>query len=438
MIAVAALRQPGAKQRPIRVGRGERLEVRARTDDCSGRRHAGDSGLRHRERSALMRQPFLVVSLTTVIAHGSEAQRLAKPVIDTVNRHIVRVMNGGPTAWSDTNGWKLVYERTVQPPEASPGMLEKPTQVLLLRDGRLVVSQRNPALVRLYDAQGKFIRDIGREGEGPGEYRAPRLALYRDTIVVHDSRLGRAALIAPDGKFVRQFVTNVHYDGPPISVDDRGRMQVSTSRAAGAAFQSQWVYFDLNGRRLDSLVPPEVAKARNWQANIANGVMRQSVPFSPFDFYQFLHDGSVDTAALIAISSSLPATGATPCACSVAPTSAPSRFRRRCAIRSSRRSPETKTSGGSQPRATSRAPMPSGVGCRSTRTATPGSCRVARPGRRRSGSTCSTRRAGFSARCRRPSPLFVRVLVGRSYRGARPRQGRTAAGPHLRIDRRGH
>ena len=234
-----------------------------------------------------------VVSLCALTSMPASAQRLAKPTIDTVNHHILRVMNAGSSAWIDTNGWKLVYERTVQPSESSPGMLEKPTQVLLLPDGRVVVAQRDPALIKLYDAKGQFVRNIGREGEGPGEYRAPKLALYRDTIVVHDARLGRAALITADGRFVRQFLTNVHFDGPPISVDTRGRLRVETNRASAGPLESQWVYFDLNGNRLDSIIPPVAAKARNWEAQVPGGFMRQSVPFSPFNLYEFRPDGTV-------------------------------------------------------------------------------------------------------------------------------------------------
>jgi hypothetical protein len=85
-----------------------------------------------------MRRLTALAGLTLLVARGAEAQRLARPTIDTVNRHIVRVMNGAPTAWTDTNGWKLVYERTVQPAEGSPAMFSNPTDVHLLPDGKVI------------------------------------------------------------------------------------------------------------------------------------------------------------------------------------------------------------------------------------------------------------------------------------------------------------
>ena len=236
----------------------------------------------------------LLLSALFLTAHALAAQsKLAKPVIDTVNHHIVRVMSGGPTAWADTSGWRLVYERTVQPPDGSTGMLERPRQILLLPDGSLIAAQRNPAVIKLYDPQGKFVRNIGREGAGPGEFRAPQLVLFRDTLVIHDANLGRAALWTADGKFVRQFLTNVHYDGPPVSMDDKGRLRVQTPRASAGMFGSQWTYFDLTGKRVDSIVPPEVAKVKNWEAKVPGGFSQSSVPFSPFNFYAFLRDGSI-------------------------------------------------------------------------------------------------------------------------------------------------
>jgi hypothetical protein len=85
-----------------------------------------------------MRRLAALAGLMLLVSRGAEAQRLTRPTIDTVNHHIVRVMNNGPTAWAGTNGWKLVYERTVQPAEGSPGMFSNPTDAHLLPDGKVI------------------------------------------------------------------------------------------------------------------------------------------------------------------------------------------------------------------------------------------------------------------------------------------------------------
>src|SRR5688500_6470978 len=38
-------------------------------------------------------------------------------------------------------------------------------------DGAMFVYDGKVPIIRLYDATGKFVRNVGRAGEGPGEYR---------------------------------------------------------------------------------------------------------------------------------------------------------------------------------------------------------------------------------------------------------------------------
>jgi hypothetical protein len=74
--------------------------------------------------------------------------------------------------------------------------------------GRFIVAQPTPAVFVL-DRRGRKVGTLGRSGEGPGEYQAPRtvVVLAGDTVVVLDPRLRRANLYDPAGRFVRTFVT---------------------------------------------------------------------------------------------------------------------------------------------------------------------------------------------------------------------------------------
>jgi hypothetical protein len=73
----------------------------------------------------------------------------------------------------------------------------------------LYVLDRQAKRVMVYDRNGRFLRQIGKEGEGPGELIAPRLmTLGNDgTVIVFD--LGRPgySLFRPDGAFVRNVAT---------------------------------------------------------------------------------------------------------------------------------------------------------------------------------------------------------------------------------------
>ena len=75
-----------------------------------------------------------------------------------------------------------------------------------LSDGRIVVADRQLPGVRMYDPAGAFVRQIGRVGEGPGEYTGVGgvFVLAGDTIAVPHLSTGRAIQVfGPGGDFVR-------------------------------------------------------------------------------------------------------------------------------------------------------------------------------------------------------------------------------------------
>lgn len=62
----------------------------------------------------------------------------------------------------------------------------------------------NEQRLRMWNKQGRLIKEIGRNGQGPGEFAGPVSAGWRgDTLWVYDSRQARISLFTPDGQFVR-------------------------------------------------------------------------------------------------------------------------------------------------------------------------------------------------------------------------------------------
>lgn len=72
-----------------------------------------------------------------------------------------------------------------------------------LSDGRLVVANQATSELRFFDSTGSHLHTIGREGDGPGEFRFMSLFWTRagDTIVVSDAR--GLSILDPQGRFVR-------------------------------------------------------------------------------------------------------------------------------------------------------------------------------------------------------------------------------------------
>ncbi len=72
------------------------------------------------------------------------------------------------------------------------------------RDGRLVIAQRATMSVKVFSADGRLARSIGRRGDGPGEFRdVTEVGLLFDTLWVSDGRLRRVSFFSPEGRLLR-------------------------------------------------------------------------------------------------------------------------------------------------------------------------------------------------------------------------------------------
>ncbi len=103
-------------------------------------------------------------------------------------------------------------------------------------DGSIVAVDRTSAEVRIYDESGRHLRNMGRHGEGPGEFRDPFLLWItaEDTLWVGDYRPWRYNIFTPQGDFVRQVNLSPLMPNPPSSggVLDNGYSVNSTSKRA--------------------------------------------------------------------------------------------------------------------------------------------------------------------------------------------------------------
>lgn len=186
--------------------------------------------------------------------------------MDTLAGGVIRVVNRSPV---DSGKWAFVLERTIQPPDDDPGELRTPTGMVLLDNGTLIVADQNPAQIRRYDSQGRFAGAIGRNGEGPGEYRSPMLGMRGDTLVVHDPSQARTSLFAASTGKLLAIYRGTPRSSSPIGMDGSGRIVMPTPlswpSAPGATMQNGFVRLTLDGRRTDTLkLPAYLARNRMW------------------------------------------------------------------------------------------------------------------------------------------------------------------------------
>lgn len=131
---------------------------------------------------------------------GSDRGSGPTTVIDTVADTItVRTVSG--SVWGDTAD--LVAEMRIGSLEgADEYILGNPTQLAVAANGTIYVLDRQVPVVRAYGPDGMHLRDVGREGGGPGEYKNPDgLAVLPDgRVLVKDPGNARIALFDADGE----------------------------------------------------------------------------------------------------------------------------------------------------------------------------------------------------------------------------------------------
>lgn len=97
------------------------------------------------------------------------------------------------------------------------------TSVTLTKDGKLLIAdERHLRLVLLFDKSGKFIKQIGNNGKGPGEYLTPRHVLTNNEgeIIISDPSLFRVSFYNSNGDFSHSFSARKMILGMAITSKD--------------------------------------------------------------------------------------------------------------------------------------------------------------------------------------------------------------------------
>ncbi|MDH7494048.1 MAG: 6-bladed beta-propeller [Candidatus Saccharicenans sp.] len=84
-------------------------------------------------------------------------------------------------------------------------MLLEPAIVDADDAGNIYILDRKAVQIKVFDPQGKFIRAIGRSGQGPGEFQSPRYFQItpQNNLMVTDPALRRVSLLGLEGQFIR-------------------------------------------------------------------------------------------------------------------------------------------------------------------------------------------------------------------------------------------
>jgi hypothetical protein len=225
-----------------------------------------------------------MISLLTAFTTAA-AQRAST---DTIVRRADRPLHPGVAS--------LVEEMSIGVADgAEHYMLGEIADVAFGRDGSIYAFDRQVPIIRQYDAQGRFVRNIGRRGEGPGEYKsASGLATLSDgRLLQWDTGNWRINVYSATGDVLPQLSTPSGTGGSAMAtyaralmVDTAGRIitrKMLFTRDFGNR-PTVWIRFRGDGTVLDTIQPLDGPVPARVSATNGPASKSDNVPFSPRRF----------------------------------------------------------------------------------------------------------------------------------------------------------
>ncbi len=117
------------------------------------------------------------------------------------------------------NGPSLVEKAIAGLDGPEESLLFRPVNIIFDAEGNLYVADSGQHAILVYGRDGKFKFRIGREGDGPGEFRMPAVSYFswEGELVVEDPVNGRRSFFNMDGEFLRsESMGPVFMAGSPI------------------------------------------------------------------------------------------------------------------------------------------------------------------------------------------------------------------------------
>jgi hypothetical protein len=168
-------------------------------------------------------------------------------------------MSAGPVGWPPGESWRLERLDPIAPPPGIEGELINPTSLSFGDDNRLFVGDLSPATVKVFDRSGRFVRRIGGDGDGPGEFRSAAATVAGSRLIVHDARSHRTSIFDTSGAFRTSWVSagNAYYKPVALVGGRVGIPALVRSDSAGTQWSAGYVDFDSSFAPLDSVLLPQ-------------------------------------------------------------------------------------------------------------------------------------------------------------------------------------
>jgi sugar lactone lactonase YvrE len=158
------------------------------------------SGCRRHWAAALAVLPILLGC-----GSGDTPSERWRGAIDTLPSGQIRVANTADGMWTDSDAWRVVEDlRLGTQQEDAPDLFGNVAALAVDAEGRIWVLDDRALEIRIFDRDGRYVRTVGQEGGGPGEFRAPQ-AIHRapdGRMWVPDPRNNRLSVLDTTGAYV--------------------------------------------------------------------------------------------------------------------------------------------------------------------------------------------------------------------------------------------
>lgn len=205
--------------------------------------------------------------------------------VDTLASGQIVVMNPSVPSWAPGEEWRVVKEVRIGRVDGDgPDLFGNVRSFTVDDDGRIWVLEGQSQELRVFSAEGEYIRTVGRRGGGPGEFAG----------AVHIDRAldGNLWVMDPQNSRVSIFdTTGVYLEGrrapggfmilPWPGGFDREGHYYAPAPISGSTFGVAYVRYDTALAPLDTLHPPTDPITRDHFTIERDGVTRvsASVPF---------------------------------------------------------------------------------------------------------------------------------------------------------------
>lgn len=215
--------------------------------------------------------------------------------VDTLPDGAVRVASPATGLWTDTTLWRLEEDLRLGSVESSgPEQFGEVTDLAVDAFGRIWVAEGQAQEIRVFGPDGSWVRTVGREGQGPGEFVGPDAVRWGPDgrLWVVDQGNARVSVFDTAGNYLSGHVrpvTSHHMPWPGEIMDDGTVVEMTLVRGPDE-LERRLVRWDTTGAVLDTLRLPAFER-RLWVAESENAMAQTTVPYTPRLSWELLPNG---------------------------------------------------------------------------------------------------------------------------------------------------